>query len=379
MASKSKSRELSEILKIQIMSGALHPGEQLETIIKLAERYKTTVATVSKAMDFLEQSNLVQRIAGKGIFVCEKKKCRIAIVLDRVFAYSTSAYSSLHIILKEIDQQCMELNWSYELFPNVVDAPSARPFLQKLAQNEFDAVFIGSMYIAQNYDAFFRDRMLYTIGIYNYKQLNYTLNFNTYRMAHDAVLELNRLGCQAIALFDTDVSMEWSSTPDMTKRGYFDGLKRIGKLPDQALYRRIPVSQQGGFDALLELWQTCKERPLGVISSDSLMTFGMIQAAFSSGMKIPEDLIIATHANQGCDAAQFSVPLIKYVNPIGKQIKQKFVNIQNYLKGEIPPFGVDFIDPIKQISGRKIFPVPSDCSEARKTVREKGENASPGN
>ena len=366
MAPKSKSRELSEILKIQIVSGALHPGEQLEPIVKMAERYATTVATVSKAMEFLEQYGLVRRVAGKGIFVCEKKSCRIAIVLDRVFAYSTSAYSSLHIILKEIDQQCMELNWSYELFPNVVDAPSARPFLQKLAQNEFDAVFIGSMYIAQNYDAFFRDRMLYTIGIYSYKELSYSLSFNTYRMAHDAVLELNRLGCQTIAVFDTDVSMEWSSTPDMTKRGYFDGLKRIGKLHDQALYRRIPVSQQGGFDALLELWQTSKERPLGVISSDSLMTFGIIQAAFSCGMRIPEDLIIATHANQGCDAAQFSVPLIKYMNPVGKQIRRVFANIQNYMKGEPPPFGVEFIEPVKQISGKKDFDSGLTHSGARK-------------
>ena len=366
MAPKSKSRELSEVLKIQIASGALHPGEQLEPIVKLAERYKTTVATVSRAMEFLEQYGLVQRIAGRGIFVCEKKSCRIAIVLDRVFAYSTSAYSSLHIILKEIDQQCMDLNWSYELFPNVVDGNSARSFLVKLAQNEFDAVFIGSLYIARNYDTLFRDRMVYTIGIYNYKELSYSLIFNTYRMAHDAVLELNRLGCRKIALFDMDVSMDWSSTPDMTRRGYFDGLKRIGKLHDQALYKRVPVSQQGGFDALTELWEHCDARPLGVISSDSLMTFGMIQAAFSRGMRIPEDLIIASHANLGCDAAQFSVPVIKYVNPVGRQIRRVFANIQNYMKGETPPFGVELIEPIKQVSGRKVFFTRHGHTGARK-------------
>ncbi len=353
MAPKSKSRELAEMLKIQIVSGALRAGQQLEPIVKLAERYKTTVATVSKTMEFLEQYGLVQRIPGKGVFVCEKKSCRIGIVLDRVFAYSTSAYSSLHIILKEIDQQCIELNWSYELFPNVVDAASARSFQLKLDQNEFDAVFIGSMYIAQNYETLFRDRLVYTIGIYNYKELNYSLNFNSYRMTHDAVLELNRLGCREIALFDTNVSMAWSSTPDMTKRGYYDGLKRIGKLRDQALYRQVPVSQEGGYQALTALWTSCDARPLGVISSDSLMTIGMIQAAFAQGMRIPEDLIIASHTNQGCDAAQFSVPIIKYVNPVGKQIRRVFANIQNYLKGETPPFGMELIEPIKQVSGKE--------------------------
>jgi len=355
MAQKSKSRELAEMLKIQIQSGAWSAGQQLEPIAKLAERHKTTVATVSKTMEYLEQYGLVQRIPGKGVFVCDKKSCRIAIVLDRVFAYSTSAYSSLHIILKEIDQQCLELNWSYELFPNVVDAVSAHSFQVKLDQNEFDAVFIGSLYIAQNYESLFRDRMVCTIGIYNYKELGYSLNFNTYRMAHDAVLELSRLGCREIALFDTDKPMDWSSTPDMTRSGYYDGLKRIGKMSDQALYRQIPVSSQGGFQALTELSRSCEARPLGVISSDSLMTIGMIQAAFALGLRIPEDLVIASHANQGCDAAQFSVPIIKYVNPIGKQIRRVFANIQSYLKGEIPPFGEELSEPIKQVSGKDKF------------------------
>lgn len=348
MAPRSKSKELAENLKIQISSGVLRAGEQLDSIVCLAERHATTVATVSKAMDFLEQAGLVNRIPGKGIFVRQKKTCRIAVVLDRCFAYSTSAYSSLHVMLQEIDSQCRERDWAYELFPNVVDADSVQGFRGRLKQGCFDAVFIGSLYVAQNFDDIFCDQMVFTVGLYNYKELSYTVAFDTYRMVHEAALELHRLGCGEIALCDNDVPMEWSSSPDMTRRGFVDAMKRIGKLSGDILYRQIKISQQAGYEALKELWEKCEKPPLGVISNDSLKTLGMLQAVLSLGLRIPEDVIIATHANQGCESAQFAAPVIKFSNPIKEQFKTVFCRIQDFLQGEPPPFGTELAEPIKE-------------------------------
>ncbi len=349
MARQNKSNELAEMLRFRITSGQLQHGEQLEAIPKLAKRYETTVATVSKALESLEQAGYVERFSGKGVFVREKQNCRLALVMD-ADSYNPSSVSFLPIIFNELEHKCREENWSYELFFSVNDRQTAQNFLLKLAQNAFDAVLICSRWLAENSAEIFCDKPVFPIGIYPYKELDYSVSFDLYRMVYNAVVELDRLGCRQIALIDSNKDLTWSKIPDAASKGYADALKSIGQLRNPRLHIRVPISQQGGCAAFSELIRNNElSRPFGIISVDSMVTLGVIQTALISGLRISEDVIIATHANRGCGAAQFTVPILKYEYAINIHMDRIAKMIKQHGKGKDPAPGIDLLAPEKKV------------------------------
>ncbi len=349
MARQNKSNELAEMLRYQIISGQLQPKEQLEAIAKLAKRHVTTVATVSKALASLEQSGYVERIPNKGVFVKEKQNHLLALVMDSNFSYDPTSVSFLPILLKELERKCREENWGYELFFSVNDNASAQNFLLKLSQNAFDAVLICSCWLAENSAEIFKNKSVFTVGIYPYKELDFSIGFDEYKMAYDAVRELDRRGCRQIAFVDRDKDLSWSKTPDSAAKGYCDGLKSIGQLRNPRLHLKVPISQHGGHDAFCELLKSVTSKPLGIISVDSMITLGIIQAALSRKFRIPEDVIIASHANQGCGAAQFTVPIIKYEYPINAHMDVIGKYIKLYNAGQNLPTLIDLMSPVKKV------------------------------
>jgi DNA-binding GntR family transcriptional regulator len=65
-------QQLAALLRAQIESGELAPGQQLPSVIKLAEQYDIAVPTVRKAISLLKDEGLVTGVAGYGTFVAEK-------------------------------------------------------------------------------------------------------------------------------------------------------------------------------------------------------------------------------------------------------------------------------------------------------------------
>jgi GntR family transcriptional regulator len=65
-------RQLAALLRAQMESGELAPGQQLPSVIKLAGDYQIAVPTVRKAISLLKAEGLVTGVAGYGTFVAEK-------------------------------------------------------------------------------------------------------------------------------------------------------------------------------------------------------------------------------------------------------------------------------------------------------------------
>ncbi len=62
-------RQLAAIIRGQIESRELAPGQQIPSVIKLAEEYDIAVPTVRKAISLLKAEGLVTGVAGYGTFV----------------------------------------------------------------------------------------------------------------------------------------------------------------------------------------------------------------------------------------------------------------------------------------------------------------------
>jgi DNA-binding GntR family transcriptional regulator len=65
-------RQLAAIIRGQIESGELAPGQQLPSVVALAASYEVAVPTVRKAITLLKSEGLVTGVAGYGTFVAEK-------------------------------------------------------------------------------------------------------------------------------------------------------------------------------------------------------------------------------------------------------------------------------------------------------------------
>lgn len=62
-------RQIVDAIRRQIITGELHPGQQLLSVRVLAEQLRVNPMTVSKAYGLLEQEQLLERRRGVGLFV----------------------------------------------------------------------------------------------------------------------------------------------------------------------------------------------------------------------------------------------------------------------------------------------------------------------
>jgi GntR family transcriptional regulator len=63
--------QLAAIIRGQITSGELAPGQQLPSALALAGEYRVSVPTARKALGVLKREGLVTGVAGYGTFVAQ--------------------------------------------------------------------------------------------------------------------------------------------------------------------------------------------------------------------------------------------------------------------------------------------------------------------
>jgi GntR family transcriptional regulator len=65
--------QLAGILRGQIESGQLQPGDRIPSVVSLAQQYDLAAGTVRKALTQLQREGLVESRVGWGSFVAEKR------------------------------------------------------------------------------------------------------------------------------------------------------------------------------------------------------------------------------------------------------------------------------------------------------------------
>lgn len=93
-------RQLLQQIERMISSGQLREGEYLPSVRELASELAVNPMTISKAYSLLENSQLVERIRGKGMMVKTTAKAQpLAQRLER-----------LRPLFQSLQQQCQQLN-----------------------------------------------------------------------------------------------------------------------------------------------------------------------------------------------------------------------------------------------------------------------------
>lgn len=350
MGNKGKSIELAQLFSEKIRSGEWKDGEKLRPIHKLAEEYRTAVATISKTLEILEKDEMVERVNGRGVFVRGKKKIRVAIVFDSVAEQGAYAHKSsfMHIFR----EKCLVQDVVFTVFENVDRASDCMLVRKHLTENIYDAILVSSGYFAIHQEKYLKNIPILVIGCYAYKWINFYMKFQNW--LEDAVTYLLDHGCDKIALIDHEgEAADWLHPREISVADIYQNMLR--KDPEhfsQQLYKQAARSPRGGYIATRELFSEnldCKR--LGIISFDDIFTSGVISAIFQSEKKLWEDVFLATHGNEGSNLSEHPVPLITYRANITAECNSIIDTVKEYVKTKKQPVGaivcpVEFYSPL---------------------------------
>lgn len=345
MALPSKYDQVAEKLMKEIGGGHFSAGDKLPGVGELARTYRTTIATMSKALDLLDRQGLILRHAGKGIYVKERPPFRAAVVFDNPEDQLDFTFSAVFCRLAR--NRFREENIAWSEFFNVANADTAEIFRLQLRQQRFDMVLVCSAYVARNHRKIFRDSKALLIGLYDYKELDNTITFNTASLVEDAVETLHRCGAREIVMIGNDYPESWRKHLNAAGKGFDLGFRAIRQSarPEQTLCREL--SMQGGFIAGLELIKKFSERPLGIICCDSLMTLGLFQSIISAQLRVPEDVIIATHMNSQSPINTPLLPVICYITPVENMLDRILGDFRQFSEDRNLVFGDRMLPHVK--------------------------------
>jgi len=97
-------QHLANQVAAKIESGELQPGDRLPSLRALAEEYKTTTATVQKALGVLSDGGWVKRIANVGIFVRDHSEADEPTSLDEIKALLDQSLRALEELGRRVDR-----------------------------------------------------------------------------------------------------------------------------------------------------------------------------------------------------------------------------------------------------------------------------------
>jgi DNA-binding LacI/PurR family transcriptional regulator len=187
--------------------------------------------------------------------------------------------------------------------------------------------------------------------------------YNIRQFVSSAVKLLARYKVSDITLLCSDRPEDWRKFPNSPILGYQEGLKSINRLSAPDNIQKQELSIMGGFQGTTELLKRKKNCTFGIICLDSLMTMGLFQALMSQNLRMPEDVMVVSHANPDCQLAIPCLPVIYYITPVDKQLDLIISMAHKYLKTGMRNFGDKIIDitahpePIEKYLTEKKSPV----------------------
>ncbi len=332
MTVKGKNLRIAQDLKERILSGGYPVDSKLEPISTLAKQFKTTVVTMSRALDILENEGLIERINGLGVFVKKQVKYRFAIVFDSKAEMGLFAHKA--VFMKYFIDYCHDNGSEYKVFEDIDTVRDCNRVRKFLRENSFNAVLISSRAFAVGAAKYLHGIPIAAIGLYAYKDLDTCIHSDTAWTANAYKYLLDR-GCRKIAVLTNHDSMHlWQNPEIMTQEEIYGKMSNLyPDFFDSGMFLQVDLTPRSGYEATCSLLDTIpKDQKIGLVVTDSILTHGAISAALQKQYRIGENLIIVSHALNGFNLCQFAIPVVTAQDDISRHIAIIDSLLLNYCK-----------------------------------------------
>ncbi|GCE22178.1 GntR family transcriptional regulator [Dictyobacter kobayashii] len=293
------------------------PGSKLPTVRELCQMFQTSRVSLYEALDDLEAQNILYREQSRGIFVSQKiYRKSICIVLDTSLLLRTSAspfWGMLWGHFAAVTQQRSQIKDEYYTMHLISRVPGNDTQLPEEIERLIQTECIHGV-LAVGFPAAFNEHIMSRgVPCVTFAEGgNWMVGLNMIEVLRLGVKCLTEQGCQQIGLWNTTF---WQGDSNVAVPSY-DGLfasflqtYRQTFHPDliQSIYKlsaaqsSLPFQtfQEQGYQLALQVFTNpALPKPDGIVSTDDMMTDGLLAAFQTLGIRVGEDVKIATHANK---------------------------------------------------------------------------------
>lgn len=308
--------QIEQFLRERIQSGQLQPGDRLPTTQALAELWGVGPVSVQKAMRRLQARGLVRRRTRHGTFVSSPTgNVTLAVltsgsVADEGFQYGRA-------VIRALDAEMAQRGWRSMLFSGlrtrwVKSGDNASLAYQDLLDEMRARDLGGVIEVALGWNSFGdveKDMRLPVVRISSVARYADVIN-DFFAFGRDAMRWLVDRGVRDVLCMGF-----------VEKGTAYDGVLQAAAQSGLSAPRIQPFEQFSTpameasvyrqMLAILDGWEQGERRPQALLVSDDVAMRAVALALVQRQVRVPEDLIVITLANEGIDL-HYGIPVVRY-------------------------------------------------------------------
>lgn len=283
---------------------SLDTGERLPSISAIRKKYKVSQPTVDRALQELRVEGMVESIRGKGIFVASGAKMKnIALCFGRdIDRNGVGAFE--RTLLRSLQGTCRGTRFALRYY---MDDPAHDRDEHGPDQLQLDSQSgrVHGVLGADDGDTVWQQNILQlnlpTVVLSDSPIFPCRVTLAPSPIIRLGVESLVRRGCKRIGLFNHSpavhpgMAMEEQAT-------WAAAIQDFGATtrPEWCYaWNDTSSLELIGYAEFARRWPTWQEKPDAIVCVDDNITSGMLRAASALGVRVPQDLQIASHANRG--------------------------------------------------------------------------------
>lgn len=263
-------------------------GDRLPSDRAHAERFDVSVITIGKAMEQLVREGLVRRRQGSGTYVAAPEAGnRVALLVNDTILERVAPYFWL-TITRRVREKLITDGYDVEM-----DLASVSP-------DDSDGEVRGALAIRAARDSasanYFLQRNIPVVG--HDKSYTYCVHHDTEGLVRRGIDRLLERGRRRIAMIAT--APEPSSSSWFAEVFRQELVSRDAPCHDEWACSVSSETKGGRIWAWLhEIFNSGKRRPDGLLITDDTLFHEAAMALLSMDVRVPEELMVVTHANRG--------------------------------------------------------------------------------
>lgn len=284
----------------------LGPNSKLPTTRDLRKAMRISQATLDSALDGMELQGLIHRRHGSGVYVSPLIKLkRIAVVMAHG-VFETRSETFDHVLFRALGSEAKRRKYLVSYHFAEADRNEDEHGPHQLAidaqQGRIDAMVIRGPLSRHSQEV--QSIELPSVFVTSDKSAKPRIEFDAPGVITRGVQLLAQAGCKRIGFAYANYPSGGEHPPAL--KGYKDALAANGFSynPQWVIPFNTESIASRSLTALTqfhELWNDWSERPDGFLSTDDQFTSGVVHACRLMKLRIPEDLVVATHANKGLE------------------------------------------------------------------------------
>lgn len=304
---------------LRAMAYKLGAGAQLPTIDTLQKQFEVTVVTISRALERLEDEQVVQRRHGRGVFVSADLLRPVCVLCDPSFFHGAGVSPFWSILLEQLNELATLRNLLSEFHFTMPYGHSGDPLHPAIIADLLSGRIYGLVVLGGS-PALVQVLNEHGIPFVGFASAvgERSVQVDEVSLIREGVRCLMEEGCRRIGLWKPVSPFRPGDrySVESTAAGEFQTILKGFGLPfDPALVREQyhllanPLRQTTyphqvqGYHTVMEVFgREAGVKPDGIVIMDDLMAQGALTAFHKTGYRVGQDIRIATHVNRGAVA-----------------------------------------------------------------------------